>query len=61
MNPDATDVWYDGEDTDCNDWDDYDADRDGHAHDGYGETIDDTDPDVHPGAEELWYDRRPGL
>ena len=57
INPGATEVWYDGVDSDCNDWDDYDADRDGHAHDGYGgDDCDDTDPDVHPGAEELWYD-----
>ena len=71
VHPDAEDAWYDGIDTDCAGDDDYDADGDGYYPDGvdYGETTyapgtggllggdcDDAAADVHPDAEDAWYD-----
>jgi len=53
VNPGATEVWYDGTDTDCAGDDDYDADADGSA---VGDDCDDTDPNAYPGAAETWYD-----
>jgi len=53
VNPGATEVWYDGTDSDCAGDDDFDADADGYAQDV---DCDETDPAVHPGATETWYD-----
>jgi len=53
INPGALDVWYDGEDTDCDGASDYDADRDGHdAIDYAGDDCDDSDDAVSPSASE---------
>lgn len=57
VNPNQTDVWYDGIDTDCAGNDDFDQDGDGVLHpSGGGDDCDDTDPDAWPGAPETWYD-----
>jgi predicted outer membrane repeat protein len=71
VNPSATEVWYDGVDSDCAGDDDFDADADGFvpdAHEGaITETVNtgselppgdcnDSDGEVHPGAEDAWYD-----
>ncbi len=57
VHPQATEIWYDGEDTDCSGGSDYDADGDQHDSDQFGgDDCDDTDPATHPGAEEIWYD-----
>jgi len=54
VNPDATEVWYDGVDADCDDESDYDADTDGYDSVDYdGDDCDDTDPLVNPGQIEL--------
>ncbi len=53
VNPGATEVWYDGDDQDCDGWNDYDADHDGFASDLYGgEDCDDEDQTVFPYAYE---------
>ena len=39
-NPGMTDLWYDGDDTDCGGEDDYDADGDGHRSDDYAMSTD---------------------
>ncbi len=67
----ATDVWYDGADSDCGFEDDYDADGDGYVYDAYGGLItegvagtgllldgdcDDANADANPGEVEVWYD-----
>ncbi len=55
--PGATEIWYDGIDSDCGGDDDFDADADGHASDAFGgNDCDDTNPDIHPDADEVWYD-----
>jgi hypothetical protein len=55
--PAATDVWYDGVDSDCGGEDDYDVDGDGHRSSAYGGfDCDDGDDSVSPDAEEVWYD-----
>jgi hypothetical protein len=71
VNPSSVDTWYDGIDTDCFGNDDYDADNDGWVPRSvsYGETrhaegtgtlgtgdCDDSNPLVHPGADDDWYD-----
>ena len=44
VNPGATEVWYDGVDSDCDGASDYDADGDGYDHEDYsGSDCDDTD------------------
>ena len=45
----AYDEWYDGTDADCDDWSDYDADRDGHDHQQYsgGDCFEDTFVDLY--------------
>ena len=56
VHPGASDTWYDGVDTDCDGWDDDDADRDGYtADDRGGDDCDDDNADIHPGASEVWY------
>jgi len=58
-NPAATEVWYDGVDSDCDEWSDYDQDYDGFDSSDEtddGEDCDDTDADVNPAATEIWYD-----
>lgn len=55
VSPEATEVWYDGVDQDCNNRSDYDADGDGHdsaedSPDGTeGDDCDDTNADVYTG------------
>ena len=50
-NPDATDTWYDGVDSDCDGADDYDVDGDGYESADYGgEDCDDSDASVYPEA-----------
>ncbi len=57
VNPDATETWYDGVDSDCDGADDYDQDADGHQHaDHGGDDCDDTDAGVNPSATDTWYD-----
>jgi len=58
-NPDAEETWYDGVDSDCDGWSDYDSDFDGYDsldEAEHGEDCDDTDADINPDAEEIWYD-----
>jgi len=57
INTDASEIWYDGIDSDCDQADDFDADADGHqaAVHGGGD-CDDTDDSVHPEAADVWYD-----
>lgn len=71
VHPGLDDAWYDGEDTDCDGADDYDADGDGYVEDGYeGLTTayadgtgslpagdcDDDEPLVNPGITDSPYD-----
>jgi len=57
INPGAEDVPYDGVDSDCDGWSDYDADRDGHdsAEHG-GDDCDDTNAAINPSAIDAPYD-----
>ena len=54
VNPAAADSWYDEVDTNCDGWDDDDADHDGHASAtegrASGDDCDDADAERHPGA-----------
>lgn len=54
--PGAAEIWYDGEDQDCDGASDFDQDQDGEDRLPEGRDCDDTDPDVIPGATEIWYD-----
>ena len=57
VNPDATDVWYDGTDADCDGANDYDFDEDGDpVPAGGGGDCNDEDPLSHTGASDVWYD-----
>ncbi len=52
--PGAPDAWYDGIDSDCDTWSDYDADRDGYDSDAYsGDDCDDAAAGTNPGATEV--------
>jgi hypothetical protein len=53
VNPDATDEWYDGIDSDCDGANDMDQDGDGVEVD---QDCDDEDATVYPGADDAWYD-----
>jgi hypothetical protein len=53
IHPDATEVYYDGVDSDCAGGSDYDADADGHDVAGTGDDCDDANPAAWPGAEEV--------
>ncbi|MCB9758329.1 MAG: putative metal-binding motif-containing protein [Alphaproteobacteria bacterium] len=56
-NPDASETWYDGVDSDCAEDSDYDSDGDGYDSDSYGgDDCNDRSADVHPGAADTWYD-----
>ncbi|MFZ5477452.1 MAG: MopE-related protein, partial [Myxococcota bacterium] len=61
--PGAADAWYDGHDSDCDGWDDFDQDGDGHRSDAdvdpdgaVGDDCDDASAESYPGAFEIWYD-----
>jgi hypothetical protein len=62
VHPGAADAWYDGDDTNCDGADDYDQDGDGFEASLYSDDPDtgndcqDADPDIHPGASDVWYD-----
>ena len=62
VHPEATEIWYDGTDADCDGASDFDADGDGIDAESHGGSsgdpldCDDTDPTVFPGAEDAWYD-----
>ena len=55
--PGATEIWYDGVDSDCGGDDDFDADADGFRSDAFGgNDCNDSDAAVNPAATEVWYD-----
>ena len=57
VHPEATEIWYDGVDQDCDRASDDDADADGFEAEAQGGAdCDDADDTVHPGATEVWYD-----
>jgi hypothetical protein len=57
INIDASEIWYDGVDQNCDGWSDYDQDGDGFDHMEYnGDDCDDLNPDVNVDAAEIWYD-----
>jgi MYXO-CTERM domain-containing protein len=57
INVDATEIWYDGVDQDCDGWSDYDQDYDGFDHQEYGgDDCDDEDADINVDATEIYYD-----
>ena len=71
ISPEGADAWYDGVDTDCAGNDDYDQDGDGYVSEANGGLVtqyvdgsgalstgdcDDLDADIHPDADDDWYD-----
>ena len=57
INPEASDVWYDGVDSDCAGDDDFDQDGDGDPSSSYsGNDCNDLDPTISSLATEVWYD-----
>jgi hypothetical protein len=57
INPEATEIWYDGIDADCAGDGDFDADGDGFDSDAFGgNDCNDTDASINPDADEVWYD-----
>ena len=57
INPSATEVYYDGIDTNCDGLSDYDADADGYDSTDYaGNDCNDADAAINPAAAEIWYD-----
>ena len=57
VNPDATETFYDGIDSDCDEGSDFDSDGDGYEAEAYGGTdCNDEQATVHPGAYENYYD-----
>jgi len=63
VNPEAEDPWYDGEDSNCDNADDFDQDGDGYQVNSYndepaggGGDCQDSNPDMYPGADDEWYD-----
>jgi hypothetical protein len=54
INPGAQEIWYDGVDSDCDNGDDFDADRDDDRHEDYGgQDCDDQQPEINSVAEEI--------
>ena len=60
VNPGATEIWYDGVDSDCLGDDDFDRDLDGYQHESAPDVTlvdcNDQDIDIFPGAGDEWYD-----
>ena len=60
INPGATEVWYDGIDSDCAGDDDFDKDLDGYQQESAPDVAivdcNDQDPNIFPGADDIWYD-----
>jgi hypothetical protein len=57
ISPNTTELWYDGIDSNCDGFSDYDQDGDGQDSDQYGGIdCDDLSSTVYVGATEIWYD-----
>ncbi len=62
VHPGAEDAWYDGLDADCDGASDFDQDQDGYDAAAFdpdrttGADCQDTNPGMHPGAPDAWYD-----